>query len=444
VTCLKSLIAEAQAGSVPSNQSQIAQTDGNQPSPPQEDAKPQAANSALKAFEDKCGVEAAQASNDPKKIQKSASCLQHATNSVVALRMAQYQIELVTTAPSKIHTKKIHELAESAPQPVAGSSGDGYVAEGTQNARNSPSACGDHNGPAHNDYLRVTRSLMRSSEVEDDFGYRIGKRYLTYQVMVTNLNPDHYYLIHDISLDFSSALGAPRGTFAYRASTRDLSLMRGVPEQGADLDPRNLVLHFLQGIGSVAGAVTGLTNFADIMGSSVAAFNGPFLQSFSAILPDHSANQLNRLSDSAFQANTVIDKGRSKSIAVFVPNRIYGLGVDPNLNDVDVCVDGAFVNEISDAQPTVTTVTYPKSDAAPTVGSNVNLSVAGTNLSTDTVLALCGIDIDKFKTASGSNASMSAFVPGACSTGGAISLVVTVHASALNSPVSSAVTATPK
>ncbi len=342
---------------------------------------------------------------------------------------------------------------------------------------------------------------MYDFEVKDDFGYRIGTHYLVYQVMVSNLDSDHFYLLHDVSLDFGRAFGLKRGAFEYRASTRDLSLMRGVPEQGADLDPRNLTLHLLQGIGSVAGAISGLTAFSDVMGSSVAAFNGPFIQGFTGTLPDHTANQE---------------------------------GVEPDLNAVDVCVDGAFVTEIdtqipvitgitldnpsaladpalpltatikgshlsngqnltvnidnnkitpvvtnsSDTQivvgltrtdtfpssvsltmtvtkgsnsasypisntnynqsaPTVTAATYLKS-TSPAVGTPLTLSIVGSNLVTgDTVVQFCGTDVGKLSSPDGRNATSFTAIPPAACTAMLPAIPVSVHSSAALAPVSS-------
>src|SRR5207237_1029795 len=69
--------------------------------------------------------------------------------------------------------------------------------------------------------------------------------------------------------------------------------------------------------------VSGLTDFSDTMGSAVAVFNGAFLQAFVGIAPDHTATQLNRLSDTAFSSNSVVDKLHAKVFAIFIPASFF-------------------------------------------------------------------------------------------------------------------------
>jgi hypothetical protein len=207
---------------------------------------------------------------------------------------------------------------------------------------------------------------MAPKNASDDFGHRLGRRFIIYQVTISNDNKDFQFLLHDVTVDLSTLFGFEPGSYLYSGSTQELTLLRGIPEKGQDLDPRNLTLHILQGIGSVAGGVSGLTPFSDVMGSSVAVFNGPFLQSFIGIAPDHTGTQLNRLSDSAYIVNTVIEKQRAKTIAIFIPEATMLTKAqqneyweDPNfflqtfpLDQADVCVDGAFITTI--APPTLT------------------------------------------------------------------------------------------
>jgi hypothetical protein len=137
----------------------------------------------------------------------------------------------------------------------------------------------------------------------------------------------------------------------------DLTLLRGIPEKGQDYDPRNMTLHIFQGIGSVGAAVSGLTPFSDVMGSAMGNFNGAFIQAFTGIAPDHTSNQLNRLSDRAFASGTLIGKLQTHVFAIFIPepfvlhNKEASLfHSDPKklldwlpLDQVDVCVDGILL-----------------------------------------------------------------------------------------------------
>jgi hypothetical protein len=169
-------------------------------------------------------------------------------------------------------------------------------------------------------------------------------------------------------------------------------MRRGVTEKGQDLDPRNLTLHVLQGIGSVAGGVSGLTDFSDTMGSAVAVFNGAFLQAFVGIAPDHTATQLNRLSDTAFSSNSVVDKLHAKVFAIFIPvsfflnkneqNRFWKdpkrfLASNP-FDQVDVCVDGALITEVA-ATPNPTLSPAPASDGTAVSAASVTITDSATD-----------------------------------------------------------------
>ena len=147
----------------------------------------------------------------------------------------------------------------------------------------------------------------------------------------------------------------------YLASSRDLEVLRGVPEKGQDYDPRNLTLHILTGIGSVAGGVGPLTPFSDVMGSAVSLFSGAFIQAFTGIYPDHTGTQLNRLSDQAFTSNKVVDKLHTSVFTIFIPQSMLLDEAEQktfwshprelldkySLDRVNVCVDGSLVTEVS-------------------------------------------------------------------------------------------------
>jgi len=275
---------------------------------------------------------------------------------------------------------------------------------------NTPSTCGAGNGINAPSLIRVHRTILTPDTVSDDFGYRLGHRFIVYQVRVENGSKDNQFMLQDVTVDFTPQLApqSPAGTYSYSASGQDLTLLRGIPEKGQDLDPRNLTYHILQGIGSVAGAVSGLTPLASVMGPAVAVFNGSFLQGYTTLAPDHTATQLNRLSDSAFTANTVIDKQRATTVALFIPmdellsraeqsdfrsdpNAFIGFdAVATALNKADICVDGTFIQAAVTAAPTLSTATFP-TGSTPTANTTADVTVAGTNLvGGDTMLILSG------------------------------------------------------
>lgn len=272
----------------------------------------------------------------------------------------------------------------AGPGPSGGSLVNGTHVGGSHYG--TPSSCGQGEGFNNPTIVGVRRELLAPKEASDVYGRRLGKRYLVYQVRVTNLSKDFQYIVHDISLDLSPIFNQPPRNLAYLASERDLSMLRGVTEKGQDLDPRNLTLHVLQGIGSVAGGVSGLTDFADTMGPAVAVFNGAFLQGLVGIAPDHTSTQLNRLSDTAFASNAVVDKLHAKVFAVFVPE---GLFLDKGeqkqfwknpkkfletkkFDQIDVCVDGAMITEVT--ATTSPTFSPAPSSSGPVTAATVTLA----------------------------------------------------------------------
>lgn len=217
---------------------------------------------------------------------------------------------------------------------------------------------------AESTFIRVRRSLVDPREASDSYGRRLGRRFLVYEVTVENNNPAFQHILHDVSVDLSRLHHLPPGTYRWAFSSQDLIMLRGVPEKGSDLDPRNLTYHLARGTGAVAGGVTGIvaTGVQDIFAGATAAFNGPLLSAFIDIFPDHTATQLNRLSDSAFTANGVVAKQAAKTFAIFVPEGLFLTHKEQNqywnepvaifgsssldYRQADVCVDGAFIAEV--------------------------------------------------------------------------------------------------
>jgi|CZKF01.1.fsa_nt_gi hypothetical protein len=261
----------------------------------------------------------------------------------------------------------------------------------TGSAWGTPDACatGTPGALAAKGILFVHRSLVLPQEATDDFGYRLGKRFLVYQVSVTNASTDFQYSVSDIVVDLkpifcklnvpllnTAATDVPTPA-AYEASSQDLLMLRGVPEKGQDYDPRNMTLHILQGVGAVGAGISGLTPFSDVMGPAMANFNGAFLQAFTGIAPDHTATQLNRLSDMAFTSNTLVGKLQTKKFAIFIPEQFVmpkedqkRYWKDPRtelsklpFDQLNVCVDGILlVQAATTPDPTFST---PESLVAP-------------------------------------------------------------------------------
>jgi hypothetical protein len=394
--------------------------------PIQEQLQANAGGETVPDIEAKCGFSLTE--TNAKKIRKANLCVTKA----IRVRQERLRLEYIledTTRAETAATQSAATLAQSAdfveslahsqnPAPAgAGGGGEASPTAATpiQNfvggsLSGTPSTCLVSNAISNPAYIRVHRDILTPKTSADDFGYRLGHRFIVYQVTIENGNKDYQFMLQDVSIDFSRQFGAAPGTYRYSASGQDLMLLRGVPEKGEDLDPRNKVLHLLQGIGSVAGAVSGLTSFADVMGSSVAVFNGSFLQGYSTMAPDHISTQLNRLSDSAFTANTIIDQQRAKTIAMFIPvdevlseadqkqfrkdpYAFIGFGTgfaNGLLNQADICVDGTFIQKVTVATPVLTSLAF-HAGSSTTKNTDAVLDLAGANLvGGDTMLVVSG------------------------------------------------------
>lgn len=278
------------------------------------------------------------------------------------------------------------------------------------------------------DYIKVWRSIMAPKNVADSFGRRIATKYIAMQVTIANLNKDYQWLIQDASMDISRLIGLEndparkcqpnlklllsavgrerlrRGIAAFDDATRvtsaELTVLRGVAEKGQSLDPRNVTLRALTAAGVIAAGLAGVTDFGRSFAPGVAAFNGPLLSAFQVLFPDYTVNQLNRLNDSAFLANTVVGKQQAKVIVLFIPQSdlltsaqqkqyykdpesIYGC---PDLRLLEPNVDGNFIANITGA-PMVTAVTIDSSEAAKfqTDKFAVNGSIIGNFLAGTTI-----------------------------------------------------------
>lgn len=263
--------------------------------------------------------------------------------------------------------------------------------------------------PAEQAYIRIRRSVMDPKEASDAFGRRLGRHFVVFQVTVENQNTDYQYMLHDVSIDVSQLYGLPLGTYRWAFSSQELSMLRGVPEKGSDYDPRNLTFHILRSVGTVAGGVSGLTadSLQDVFSGAVAGYNGPFLSSFIDIFPDHTATQLNRLSDSAFSTNTVVEKEGAKVFAIFVPasllltngeSRKFWRNPHELMRDTghdfrlaDVCVDGTFITQALGLNIASVSFEHPE-QAQP--NADVTIDVKGTSLiAGDTSLVIFGQNV---------------------------------------------------
>jgi Quinohemoprotein amine dehydrogenase, alpha subunit domain III len=245
--------------------------------------------------------------------------------------------------------------------------------------------------PTNQSEIKVFVSIMDPKIVSDTFGKRVAQRFVAIQVTIANHNKDYQYLINDVSLDLAKVfpnIAKARGNAlpsVYTQSSAELSMLRGVAEKGQGQDTRNKTLRFFRAVGTIAAGLIGVTSFGPSYPKSVAIFNGPVISAFSEAFPDYTINQMNRLSDSAYQANTLIPQKHSKVIVAFIPlgdflskeqQRRYfddptSLYAENGKCQATGCVDfrlaeatldGDFITQISNLPPTVSTAVFDSSE----------------------------------------------------------------------------------
>lgn len=252
-----------------------------------------------------------------------------------------------------------------------------------------PSKCTDHDQLK---CIQVRIGVMAPRIVSDTFGKRIAENFIAIQVTVGNHDRDYQYLINDVSILLKKEVFTPEPYFtdperkSFFFSSAELSLLRGVAEKGQGQDTRNKTLRFFRGLGTIAAGLIGVTGFGPSYPKSVAVFNGPIISAFSEAFPDYTINQMNRLSDSAYSANTLIPAKHSKVIVAFIPQAIFlnkeqrhlfwndPTALYPDIDgscsnrqcvdfrQLSAYIDGDFITEISDMPPIVNSVQFLDSE----------------------------------------------------------------------------------
>lgn len=241
--------------------------------------------------------------------------------------------------------------------------------------------------------IKVFVNVLDTDTVKDVFGRRIGNRFIAIQVTITNRSADFQYLVHDVSLDLKEIFIQPlprekparyagqplneRDRYRYELSSLELSLMRGVAERGQALDPRNIGLRVLNGIGTIAAGLIGVQFGGNTYPEGVATFNGPFISAYREIFPDFTINQVNRLNDSSYRTNRLVPKQQAVVMVAFIPQKMFlderqrkVFKKDPldlmtyekhperaiDLRRIEAAIQGDWITEVRNLPLTVTTV----------------------------------------------------------------------------------------
>ena len=236
------------------------------------------------------------------------------------------------------------------------------------------------------------QTLIPPRMASDMFGRRIARNYIAIQVTVENNHEDLDLIVYDVEVDYSwllqefctrngnNKVETSQGRFLRflcESSSQELSILRGVAEKGQSNDPRNRILRILSALGTIASTLPGVIVFsgASSFPSAVAAFNGAGLTAYRQTFPDFTVNQLNRLNDAAYKANTVVKTKNSGVFVAFIPmdlflsnsdrkeywkspHKFFGEGAPtaPDLRKLQIIISAEHVVPRYQVQPLITSV----------------------------------------------------------------------------------------
>lgn len=248
--------------------------------------------------------------------------------------------------------------------------------------------------------VSCSQSVLTYQETSDIFATRVANNYVAIQVVVRNLNPDKEFLMHDVQIaaDYTGSQDQNDKNNVHDnrfVAGRDKLLVRGVALRGQSDDPRNRMIRIAEAIGNIASASTIGLKAIDFR-NGVSVFSSAFIPGIKNIFPDYTVDQLNRLNDLAFSANTsyklVIAKNGASPFVTFIPVKIfadkYKTWTAAELHafneKIYVVFAGVHITEENSGQITATGLTCPtdKSGLVDLTGSSstIDCTLKGDNL----------------------------------------------------------------
>jgi hypothetical protein len=179
--------------------------------------------------------------------------------------------------------------------------------------------------------------LIPRTDAERIFGKEIATKYMVIEVNVGNKSPDAALIIHGIFMDYSGWAFAGKvqkrssnsanddPSAIYQASTRpnevaseEYRVVRGQLLDAQMWTKRNWTVRMLTLAGNLAGAYTFALKEKGII-QGIAAATGVGVPGFATAFPDPTVEQLNRVSDFGYRANSLIPKQGAGVIVCFFP-----------------------------------------------------------------------------------------------------------------------------
>ena len=181
--------------------------------------------------------------------------------------------------------------------------------------------------------VSCSQSILTWEETKDIFGRRLADTYVAIQVVVRNLSPDKEFLMHDVQVAIDHGPSWLNGTdpgtrYDKRfVAGRDKLLVRGVALRGQSDDPRNRFIRIAETLGDIAGAISPALGKALDFRSGVSIYRTAFIPGLKSIFPDYTIDQINRLNDLGFSANSayklVIPTNGAAPFVTFLPSKIF-------------------------------------------------------------------------------------------------------------------------
>jgi hypothetical protein len=192
----------------------------------------------------------------------------------------------------------------------------------------------DQRGAESSEDYAWYQTLIPPKQASDMFGRRIARNYIVIQVTVENRHDELDLIVYDSEVVYlkkdnktcQTAIHTSQDhilVWPCESSSQDLGILRGVAEKGQIKDPRNLILRILRAAGTAASALGAVVALGPSYAPAIAAFNGAGLTAYEEAFPDFTVNQLNRLNDNAYAANTVVKAKSSTVFVAFVPIDLY-------------------------------------------------------------------------------------------------------------------------
>jgi hypothetical protein len=184
-----------------------------------------------------------------------------------------------------------------------------------------------------NDEASLQAVLIPASLARKIFGKEVAQNYAVVEVIISNRDTKASLVVHSVFLDYSKWLlsgtsnadqkplsgldPTQAATVSSQVASIESRLVRGELLDAQQWTARNWTIRTLTFLGTAAVAFE--FPFSTDVTKGIGAFNGTVVPGASALWPDGTVNQINRISDFGFQTNKIIPKQSSDILVAFFP-----------------------------------------------------------------------------------------------------------------------------